>query len=130
MAINFLYSCFVQSPNGNSWPETIHEFSEAYGYNDLVVRLGPPTADAITRLDETMEWLHWLEPDQVRLVWLHAEDVPRKVIMAKLGVGRDKVWRMWASAMMIITTRLNLPEKKLSRQLCRDNFSQDNKDRT
>ncbi|MBF0629246.1 MAG: hypothetical protein HQL91_13600, partial [Magnetococcales bacterium] len=61
---------------GNSWPDIVHEFSEAYGYNDLVIRLGPPTADAITRMDETMEWLQWLEIDQIRLVWLHAEDVP------------------------------------------------------
>ncbi|MBF0341349.1 MAG: hypothetical protein HQL95_10370, partial [Magnetococcales bacterium] len=38
---------------GSSWPDIVHEFSEAYGYNDLVIRLGPPTADAITRMDET-----------------------------------------------------------------------------
>ncbi|MBF0436934.1 MAG: hypothetical protein HQL77_16395 [Magnetococcales bacterium] len=98
---------------GSSWPDVIHEFSEAYGYNELVVKLGPPTADAITRMDQVMEWLLWLEPDQVRLVWLHAENVPRKVIMTKIGASRDKVWRMWASALMTITTCLNLIEKKL-----------------
>ncbi|MBF0602835.1 MAG: hypothetical protein HQL07_03975 [Nitrospirae bacterium] len=98
---------------GSSWPDVIHEFSEAYGYNDLVVKLGPPTAESITRMDEVMEWLLWLEPDQVRLVWLHAENVPRKVIMAKIGASRDKVWRMWASALMTITTCLNLMEKNL-----------------
>ncbi|MBF0423764.1 MAG: hypothetical protein HQL77_17895 [Magnetococcales bacterium] len=104
---------------GSSWPDIIHEFSEAYGYNDLAVRLGPPTADAITRMDETMEWLRWLESDQVQLVWLHAEGVPRKVIMAKLGVQRTRVWEMWASALTIIVTMLN--RKKMSEQSCSNN---------
>ncbi|MBF0214131.1 MAG: hypothetical protein HQM00_11320 [Magnetococcales bacterium] len=97
---------------GSSWPDIVHEFSEAYGYNELVVRLGPPTADAITRMDEAMEWLRWLESDQVRLVWLHAEGVPRKVIMAKLGVQRTRVWIMWASALSTIATMLNRKNQK------------------
>ncbi|MEO5346862.1 MAG: DUF6362 family protein [Magnetococcus sp. YQC-9] len=97
---------------GNSWPDIVHEFSEAYGYNELVVRLGPPAADAITRMDEAMAWLHWLEPDQVRLVWLYAEDVPRKIISAKIGISRAAVWRAWASALTVIATCLNLSPRK------------------
>lgn len=97
---------------GSSWPDVIHEFSEAYGYNDLVVRLGPPSAEAITLMDQTMEWLHWLEVEQVQVVWLYAEGVPRKVIAAKVGLSRAAIWRMWASALTVIATRLNVHPKK------------------
>ncbi|MEO5346522.1 MAG: DUF6362 family protein [Magnetococcus sp. YQC-9] len=97
---------------GNSWPDIVHEFSEAYGYNELVVRLGPPAADAITRMDEAMAWLYWLEPDQVRLVWLHAEGVPRKIIQAKLGVQKTRAWQLWVSALTIVSTSLNCARSK------------------
>ena len=92
----------------SSWPPILREFWEAYGWNDLKIRLGPPPSEAIDRMDESLEWLRWLEPDQVRLVWLHAERVPRKLIMARIGVSRATAWRMWAAALVVIATRLNL----------------------
>ncbi len=93
---------------GSAWPDVIHDPNEAFGWNDAEFRPGPPTAQAITRMDEALQWLRWLEPDQVRLVWLHADQVPRKTIMAKLGLSRTKAWRLWAAAIMTITTSLNI----------------------
>ena len=92
----------------SSWPTVLQEFYEAYGWNDLQVRLGPPTSDAIDQMDESLSWLRWLELEQVRLVWLRAERVPWKLIMTRIGVSRATAWRMWASALVIIATRLNL----------------------
>ncbi len=101
-------------PNGyvSSWPPILREFFEAYGWNKLEMRLGPPSPEAIDRMEETLEWLRWLEPDQVRLVWLHAERVPRKLIMAKIEVSRVTAWRMWAAALVVIATRLNLAKSE------------------
>ncbi|MBF0629205.1 MAG: hypothetical protein HQL91_13385 [Magnetococcales bacterium] len=115
---------------GSSWPDIVHEFSEAYGYNELVVRLGPPTADAITRMDEAMEWLRWLESDQMRLVWFHAEGMPRKVIQAKLGVSRATLWLHWSSALTVIASMINLSQEKMSKHQRLDTIPLDNLDRT
>lgn len=92
---------------GNSWPTVVHDAMEAYGWNEVLVRLGPPPAEAITRMDRVLSWLSWLDVDQVRLVWLHAERVPRKVITASLGISRATAWRFWMAALMIIVNRLN-----------------------
>ncbi|MEO5334165.1 MAG: DUF6362 family protein [Magnetococcus sp. YQC-5] len=92
---------------GSSWPDIVHDPNEAFGWNPTKVRLGPPTPDAITRMDEALIWLLWLDPEQIRLVWLHADGVERKKIQIILGVGNTKLWSMWAAAIMNIVTMLN-----------------------
>jgi hypothetical protein len=51
------------------------DFWEAFGWNAVEVRPGPPSSDAIDRMDAVLRWLLCLEPDEVRLVWLRAEGV-------------------------------------------------------
>lgn len=96
---------------GNNWPTVIHEFSEAYGWNVTVVNLGPPTSEAISRMDEVMDWLRYLDPDQVRLVWLRASKVPWKVIVARLVCDRSTAWRKWNVAINRIAARLDVGGK-------------------
>ena len=93
---------------GNKWPDVVHDLNEASSKDEAKFRLVPPTPEAITMMDEATDWLHWLEPDQARLVWLHAEGVPRKMLMAKIGVCRTKLWSLWAAAILTIVTRLNV----------------------
>ncbi len=107
-----------------SWPPIIQEFWEAYGWNDMKVRLGPPTPDAIGRMDEVMEWLRWLELDDVRLVWLRAERVPWKLIMQRFGLARSTVSARWKAAISQIVAILNLPGK-MSGHLSAGHFGQD-----
>lgn len=90
-----------------SWPTIIQEFWESYGWNDVEVRLGPPPADAISRMDETLKWLHWLDPEETKLVWLRAERVQWKVLMRRFGGCRTTVWSRWMAALLQISTRLN-----------------------
>lgn len=103
--------------HASSWPPVIQELMDICR-GDAHLRLGPPPADAITRMDECLEWLKWLESNQVHLVWLHAERVPRKVILGKLGVSRVTAWRLWAAALTIIATRLNLSGEKVVETSC------------
>ncbi|MEO5363851.1 MAG: DUF6362 family protein [Magnetococcus sp. DMHC-8] len=91
----------------SAWPEVIQDALEACG-EQAIVRLGPPPADAITRMDEAMEWLRWLEPDQVRLVWMRATRTPWKLILRQWCVSRVTAWRVWNSSMEIIVNRLNI----------------------
>ncbi|MBF0116608.1 MAG: hypothetical protein HQM04_16390 [Magnetococcales bacterium] len=95
----------------SSWPEVVPGPDEALGRADDEFRAGPPTPEAITRMDEALQWLCWLEPDQARLVWMHAEGVPRKTICVKVGMSRAKAWRSWAAALMTIASAVNIGHK-------------------
>lgn len=91
----------------SSWPPIIQEFWEAYGWNDVKTRLGPPSPDAISRMDECMEWLLWLEQDQIQIVWAKAEMFPWKMIIKRFGVSRATAWRKWSSSLSELAVRLN-----------------------
>jgi hypothetical protein len=89
-----------------SWTPVIREFCEAYGWHEVPMRLGPPQAAAIDRMDEALLWLSWLDRDDVRLVWSRACGVPWKLITGRLGVGRTTAWRRWVAALITISARL------------------------
>ena len=91
----------------NTWPPVIRDFWEAFGWNAAEVRLGPPTPDAIDRMDEALRWLLCLEPDEVRLVWLRAEGVRWKSISHRFGMDRSTAWRHWSCALIKIAAHLN-----------------------
>ncbi|MBF0140243.1 MAG: hypothetical protein HQL74_08180 [Magnetococcales bacterium] len=100
------------------WPDIIHEFSEAYGWDKPVARLGSPPPDAITRMDECLDWLRWLEPDATRLIWLRAEGTPWKLIMKRFGIARSTASSRWSAAIMQIVAILNIQKRKMSGHLC------------
>ena len=91
----------------STWPPTIRDFWEAFGWNTVEVRLGPPAPDAIDRMDESLAWLHVLEADEVRLVWLRAENVRWKTISHRFGINRSTAWRHWSYALIKIAAHLN-----------------------
>ena len=41
------------------WPDFIHDSHEAYGYTTFRAPRSPAAPDAISRLDETLDWLRW-----------------------------------------------------------------------
>lgn len=98
---------------GNTWPTVVHEFCEAYGWNDAISRLGPPTSDAIGRMDEVMEWFRWLKPNQVRLLWARASGAPWKVIMRIFRCDRSTVWRNWRIAILQIIEQLTGQKRRI-----------------
>ena len=89
------------------WPPIIQEYWEAYGWDTPKIRMGPPTPEAISRMDEVMEWLLWLDPDDVRLVWLRAERINWKLIMQRFGLARSTISAHWKSAICQIVAILN-----------------------
>ncbi|MEO5334734.1 MAG: DUF6362 family protein [Magnetococcus sp. YQC-5] len=94
------------------WPAVIMGVVDARSLDESVVRLGIPPADAVTRMDDAMEWLHWLaEPDQVRLVWLRASRTPWKMIMRRFGISRSTAFTRWNAAILQIVAILNLPNR-------------------
>jgi hypothetical protein len=92
----------------NTWPLVVHTIMEQIQAEKLPLRLGPPSAQAISRMEETIGWIFLLdEEDERRLVWLRAARVPWKPICWRIGCGRTKAWHMWVMALLKIVTRLN-----------------------
>jgi hypothetical protein len=89
------------------WPRYRYEFADLVGQDPPKTRLPPPSPDAITRMDETMEWLRWLEPEDAKLVWARAERTPWKGICVQLGMSRATAHRHWQYALVLIAWRLN-----------------------
>ena len=106
----------------SSWPDVMHDPNEAYGWDGTKVRPGPPQPDAITRMDEVLEWLLWLDKDQSRLVWLHASGMARKKICTVFGMSPGKVWRMWAAALMTIASTINANMRAMQSNETRENL--------
>jgi len=92
----------------NAMPAVIRTAAEVLQEEKLPMRMGPPSADAISRMEEVLDWIWWLDDeDERRLVWLRAERVVWKRICWRLGCGRTKAWQMWTYALLKIVTRLN-----------------------
>jgi hypothetical protein len=106
------------------WPTIIRDAKEAYGYGDVRVRRGPPTAAAIDRMEEALTWLTWLEPDDLRLVWWRAERTRWKKICWAIGVSRTTAWQRWVAALMVVAARIDgrvgLPKSGSARALNMD----------
>ena len=68
--------------------------------------------EAIDRMDETLGWLMWLEPEERQLVWLRAEGMPWKWITRRLGIGRTTAWQRWTTALLKIAVRLDAEDEQ------------------
>jgi len=49
---------------GNSWPEPVHDYEEAYGYTPTSMRAAIPNAATISRMDEAFSWIHYIPDDK------------------------------------------------------------------
>jgi hypothetical protein len=82
------------------WPKLVGELCRQ-------PRLAAAAPEAIDRMDQALQWLLWLEPEERRLVWLRAQGVPWKRITHWLAIGRTTAWQRWAAALLQIAVRLN-----------------------
>ena len=93
-----------------NWPESLQAWSD-YGDEKTRARLGPPSPEAINQMDEAVNWLHWLEPDETKLAWAVATGINRKVIGSRLGVHRSTIWREWKAIIRKLTAIINLRQE-------------------
>lgn len=91
----------------STWPPIVRDACDAYGWSDVKLRLGPPSAAAIDRMDQALQWLPWLEPDDARLVWARADGMPWKKVCWKFGLSKSAAWRHWVVALCIVAMKLN-----------------------
>lgn len=91
----------------NTWPAMMAEFSDLIGREPERLRRGPPAPDAITRMEETLEWLRWLEPTDAKIVWLRASGSRWKEVCWKVGLARAAANEHWLYALCVMAHRLN-----------------------
>ncbi len=89
------------------WPEFVRAANEAYGYTPMRVRRSPAAPDAITRLDETLEWLRWLPPAAQRIAWSRASGLSWRRIAAFVGKAPNTCRAWYLAALHYLAGRLN-----------------------
>ncbi len=91
----------------NSWPTILREFADRVGEAAPPLRRPPPSPAAITRMEEALQWLRWLEPDDAKLVFMRAEGLQWKPICWRFGVALATAKRRWQYALCLIAWKLN-----------------------
>lgn len=98
------------------WPEIILSEAEKLQADKLPLRLGPPLASAISEMEETIQWIFFLDDElERRLVWLRAARVPWKPIVDRLGYCRTTLHYRYRAAIYTITIRVNLAQRSVPR---------------
>jgi Domain of unknown function (DUF6362) len=90
----------------NTWPDILRTSREIAAMEPQPMRVWPSAA-AITRLEQTFDWVLWIGIDERKLVWSRAARVPWKLISGELGCDRTTAWRRWQLALTKISARLN-----------------------
>lgn len=90
----------------NAWPQIVRSEKEILAMEPQPMRIWPSTS-AITRLEQTFDWVLWIGEDERRLIWGRAARRPWKEISGELGVDRTTAWRRWQMALAKIADRLN-----------------------
>jgi hypothetical protein len=90
----------------NTWPIVVRSAWELACMEKRPMKL-LATPESISRMEECFGWLFWLTADDARIVWMRAEKASFRVIAHRLGMSRMMAWRRWASALVLISTRLS-----------------------
>ena len=100
-------------PRGYSsyWPAVVHDAKHAYGYTPEAPMRVIPSAAAITRMEECLDWLLLVDPEDARIVWLRAEGARWRQVCIRAGCVRSTAWRRWAAALLTISKKLNSQTK-------------------
>lgn len=93
----------------SKWPPIARTAFEQLQSESLPARLGPPTPEAISRMEKALLWLWWVDDELERkIVWMRAEKVRWKVICWKLGIGKTKCRDIWSAGLLKIQFNLNM----------------------
>ena len=89
-----------------TWPQVLRTKREIAAMEPEPMRV-VPSAQAISALERTFDWVLWITEAERKLVWSRAARVPWKLIAGELGCDRTTAWRRWQLALTKIAARLN-----------------------
>ena len=94
-------------PSGlrTQWPDVIHRVEEAYGWTGERTRPPRPSPAEITRMDEAIHWLLWLDADQRKVVWARSMGLSWRRIEDMDGRSVRTLQNLHASALQRIRSR-------------------------
>ena len=95
---------------GSSWPEYVRDSWHVYGRHDVRMRVLPSARD-IARMEECVDWLRLVSPEDARIIWRRAEGMRWRQVCIHAGCARQTAWRRWAAALVTIARHLNAPRK-------------------
>jgi hypothetical protein len=99
------------------WPTIKPEFSDLVGRMPAPMKRPPPSAKAISNMEEALDWTIGLDPLDAKTVWLRAGRKRWKEICRTVGLEREAAQNHWLYAIYTITWRLN--GKVISKNLSR-----------
>ena len=91
----------------STWPEIQRSRKELAEAMPTPGRQPPPGISAITRMEETITWNRFLQPEEAHLMWARAEGTPWKCICYRFGISRPTAHRRCDYALSVIAWRLN-----------------------
>ncbi|WP_212111492.1 DUF6362 family protein [Bartonella queenslandensis] len=69
------------------------------------------TSDAISRMEQTLCWITWVDIEKRHLIWHRAAHGRWETICWELGCDRSTAWRTWNIALAKIAACLNAEQK-------------------
>lgn len=87
------------------WPEIKCDRRELARQEVQPIRLRP-TPDQITRMEETLSWIAFVNHGERHLIWLRAYRTPWRAISRETGFPRTSAQRYWQGALIKIAERL------------------------
>ncbi len=88
-------------------PQFVRASHEAYGYAAAGVRLAPAPPEAITRMDETLDWFRLLPRDAQRIMWSRANGFSWRRIAAFVGKSPNTCRAWYAAGLHHLAESLN-----------------------
>src|ERR1700730_17181418 len=79
----------------NTWPQMPYQFGDLIGQETPRFKRSWPAPDAISRMEETLGWLNWLEPTDRKVIWLRASGERWKTVCWKVGLRRAASHEHW-----------------------------------
>lgn len=90
----------------NLWPDIKYSKIELLMQKPGPIRLKALPED-ISKLEETMQWIVWVDIPERKLIWQRAARVPWKVICWETNRGRTTLWTQHKNALEQIAQRLD-----------------------
>lgn len=92
------------------WPEIKYDQRELARQEAQPLRLRP-APDQITRMEETLTWITWVNHGERNLVWLRAYRTPWRAISRKTGFPKTSAQRYWQGALLKIAERIEQEQR-------------------
>jgi len=96
---------------GSSWPDVVRSAFTAYGPDAARPMRVVPSAAAISRMEECIDWLRLVDGEDARIIWLKAEGVKWRHICIRAGVVRQTAWRRWVASLQTIVNKVNAQDR-------------------